>query len=550
MNLATKKAIIKANYELLHRVVALRKADMWARVKRLILTTEEFESVLIESAKLEISSHLDAIAKVCDKLTIEKDLIVIIDRFYLTVSPTTSQTVKQNTIKILSEVLKELSLDIREKYADVYQTTLNLEANKWRLRYVISEQIDTLSRLFKPETVLEKVIPMYFAFCRDHCAVVRKSASRLFHRLYLNVADREDVRNILLVNLKSFGSYKRFVLRQSFVLMAESVLMNVKDWHDDEVTDILLELANDRVVNVRLTVARLLVNLSQKGIEKELVVRAKTNLLRDVDQDLFELLKPIFPGDEAKTLLNAFEKRRSDRQTAAAAEKARVESIKAAKGIKVAPGKTQTTLQQNASVVAANAYRQLLQNAFELTENPNAKELLEDLQLTPQTLTPQITTPTTITNHQTQNDDLNLVAKEKIVTSQPNAPEHEKKVGAAAPEEEGPAQRRNAHLEPFVDVDIAAPTGTPLEVQIADKIAHQLSPEVKKEASEHVHQLNKEINEKMPAPEEVAVAKEEADTTDLTYSPGPAEMVEDVQPSADPETPAEEEEPKFEHQSD
>lgn len=508
MNLVTKKAIIKANYELLSRIVVLRKTDMWARVKKLILSTEELESVLIESAKLEISSRLDAIAKVCDKLTLEKDLIVIIDKFYLTVGPSTSQSVKQNTIKILGEVLKELREDIREKYADVYQTTLNLEANKWRLRYVISEQIDTLSKLFKPETVFEKIIPMYFAFCRDNCAVVRKSASRLFYKLYQNVSGNEGSKNILLVNLRSFGIYKRFVLRQSFVLMAESVLLNVKDWHDDEVTDALLQLSLDPVVNVRLTVARLVVSLTERGLEKEFVAKAKKNLLKDVDQDLFSILKPAFPGDEFGLLQAAFENRKNLRLAAAVAEKARVDAIRMSKGMRVSPSRVANLNVSNVSNIAANAYRQLLQNAFDLSDNPNAKELLEDLELSnppPKTEeAPQpLLNPTKV--------------EEKTAEKEPETQNGEVK------EEQMREARRQAHLEPFVELEIQdAPVPQQEEVE-ADHLAHELPAEVKTEAAHSLEQLTQEVNIKMPTPEEVAVAKETADSEEPVAGDVPTE---------------------------
>lgn len=483
MNLVAKKAIVKANYELLHRMVLLKKGDIWPRVKRLILATEEFESILIEPAKLEISSKLDSIAKVCDKLTLEKDLIVIIDRYYLTISPSCSQTVKQNTIKILSEVLKELSLEIREKYADVYQTTLNLEANKWRLRYVIAEQIDTLSKLFKADTVFEKIIPMYFAFCRDNCAVVRKSASRQFCKLFANLSHNDAARETLLVNMKSFGSYKRFVLRQSFVLMAESILLANREWTDSEVMDIVLQLCKDPVINVRLTAARLVVNLANNGIKPDFVKQAREALLDDVDQDLYNLLSPAFSAKEVHVLDAAFKKRKDEKEAAAAAEKARIDAIKVSKGLKQGKQPVQNLgPDPTASHAAAISYRQLLQKAFDLTDNPNAKELLEDLQLD-QSSTPKEATPA-------------LVAQNQVPADTPST----------QPSDE---PNRDAHLQPFVDIDLKQEQAseTP-ETVVAAQIDQQITDETPQEALQNIEQMNQEVDAKVPTPTEVAVAKE------------------------------------------
>lgn len=382
MNLVTKRNIIKSNYSLLDKIVLLKKNDIWAKIKRLILGTEEIETVLIETAKIEVSLKLNCIAKVCDKLTLEKDLIVIIDKYYLTVNPTTSQTVKQNTIKVLSEVLKELSPEIREKYADVYQTTLNLEVHKWRLRYVISEQIDSLSKLFSPETIFTKIIPMYFSFCRDNCAVVRKSASKLFHKLYQNIMHDENSKQIAILNMKSFGSYNRFVLRQSFVLMAECLLLNMPSAFDDEMVTILHSLSQDKVVNVRLAVARLLVNLHKSGLYFPFIDQIRKTLQDQVDNDMYQLLKEITPQDQMLELESAFQIHKGTKLKAAREEKERIEGLRPNNSKSTDKGKANVPVDDaSLRVVSTNAYRDLLKNAFEIGKNDNAKELIDDLNL-------------------------------------------------------------------------------------------------------------------------------------------------------------------------
>ena len=383
MNLSTKRNIIKSNYALLRKIVLLKKNEIWQKVKKLILATEEIESILIEIAKVEIAQQLDAIAKICDKLSLEKDLIMIIDKYYLTVNPTTSQTVKQNTIKVLSEVLKELSPEIREKYADVYQTTLNLEMNKWRLRFVISEQIESLSKLFNAETIFGKIIPMYFAFCRDNCAVVRKSASKLFFRFYKNISNDANAKEVMLLNMKTFGSYNRFVLRQSFVLMAESLLLNEAGQMDEEMLTILIQLSRDKVVNVRITVARLLVNLHRKGSNYGFIQEIKKVLLEKVDPDLFNLLKELFVGDQAKLLEDAFREYQEKKKKAAQTERNRVEELKISKAVRSTGSQRGWGVTDDTGLgrVAGNTYRELLKNSFDLYLNGEAKELIEDLNL-------------------------------------------------------------------------------------------------------------------------------------------------------------------------
>lgn len=467
MNLVTKKVIIKANYELLTDIVRLKKNDIWQRVKRLIIATEEFETVLIEAAKMEVSSRLEAIAKICDKLTLENDLIVIIDKYYLTVGQSTSQAVRQNTIKVLSGVLKELSPEIREKYADVYQTTVDNEINKWRLRYVISEQMEQLITLFKPDTVFQKIIPMYSKFCHDNCAVVRKSAARQFGKLFLRVEGHEMSKEYLLVTLKSLGSYNRFVFRQSFVLMSESALLKSPEWEDKEVMELLLKLAKDKVVNVRLAVARLVVELSEAGLKGEFVKAAKEAILADIDGDLYNLLKPAFKNAEEAKLTAAWKRREGEREAAAAAEKARVDGVKASKGLlknAPKPGQSPVVSSKTTSSNSVESLQALLTSAFSLADNPEAKELLDDLKIQPP-----------------------IIAKVTV----------EKKLESEAPKKEEPVEpveqpkstdHRDGHLQQYVDIDIKqleeAKPGEQIDQAIEDKKTVDVVIETSKKVEE------------------------------------------------------------------
>lgn len=452
MNLVTKRAIIKTNYELLIDIVKLKKNDIWQRIKRLIIATEEFETVIIEAAKMEVSSRLDAIAKICDKLTLENDLIVLIDKYYLTVGQSTSQAVRQNTIKVLFGVLKELSPEIREKYADVYQTTVDNETNKWRLRYVISEQMEQLITLFKPETVFQKIVPMYSKFCHDNCAVVRKSAARQFGKVFLSVEGHEMSKEYLLVTLKSLGSYNRFVFRQSFVLMAESALLRSPEWEDKEVMDLLLKLASDRVVNVRLAVARLVVELVQAGVKGEFVKAAKEAMLADIDGDLYNLLKPAFLGAEQEKLTAAWKRREGEREAAATAERARVDGVKMSKGLLKAPakpGQSPVSSTKFTGPTSAQSLQALLTSAFSLAGNPEAKELLEELKIE----APVIATETV----------RNELASEGQRKEEPVQPV----------EEPQSVEHRDGQLQQYVDIDIKqleeAKPGEQIDKAIEDK---------------------------------------------------------------------------------
>ena len=385
MNLNVKKTIIKSNYSLLKKVITVKKANVWPKIKKLILGSEELDNTVVEMAKIEISSQLDAIAQVTDKSTLERDLILLIDRYYLTISTTTSEKVKQNTIKILAGVLKELNPDIREKYADVYHTTMNQDMRKWRLRWVISEQIDNLSKLFNASTVVSKILPMYFSFCKDNCAVVRKYASKNFWKLLDNVQNDQQGKQIALLNMMSFGKYKRYVLRQSYVLMLEGVLLNIPSCVDQEMISILKELAVDKVVNIRIAVARLLKNVQATNKLPEWFVDIAQPLVSNADEDLFQMLNGHLPNKNLQALLEkSLQARREMLHERVRAERDQVNQLRKAKGLSAIDftGSNGTTSQKTAPGPKGPSYRDVLKEAFDLKSNDeDVKQLMADLDI-------------------------------------------------------------------------------------------------------------------------------------------------------------------------
>lgn len=385
MNLNVKKTIIKSNYSLLKKVITVKKANVWPKIKKLIIGSEELDSAVVEMAKIEISSQLDAIAQVTDKNTLEKDLILLIDRYYLTISSTTSEKVKQNTIKILAGVLKELNPDIREKYADVYHTTMNQDMRKWRLRWVISEQIDNLSKLFNASTVVSKILPMYFSFCKDNCAVVRKYASKNFWKLLDNVQNDQQGKHIALLNMMSFGKYKRFVLRQSYVLMLEGVLLNIPNCVDQEMIAILQELASDPVVNIRIAVARLLKNVQATNKLPDWFDDIAKPLVSNADEDLYQMLNGHLPTADLQVLLEkSIHERREKLQERVKAERDQVNQLRKAKGLSAIDftGANSMTLQKNVTGPKGPSYRDVLKEAFDLkSDDEDVKQLMADLNI-------------------------------------------------------------------------------------------------------------------------------------------------------------------------
>lgn len=329
LNMHSKKTILKSNFKLLKQVIIMKKDDLWSKLKILFINIEKLNNLVIESAKLLISKQLHNIAQLIPKQDLS-NFIQIIDKYYLTISQTTSEKVKQNTIKVLGGVLQQLSNKDREKYADVYYTAMSSDINKWRFRYVISDQIGDLSTLFSSQTVVSKILPLFFSFCKDNCSVVRKFASQNLWKLLDNVRGDPLTTEIVVENMKGFGSYNRFSLRQSFIYMMEGILFNIPELASEDLILILKGLARDRVVNIRICVARIMLKIKEGGRVWEWEDEIFESLITMHDNDLISILGQVYKNDakKNKTVQNILNTIRNKKQKEIIDEKQLIEKIR------------------------------------------------------------------------------------------------------------------------------------------------------------------------------------------------------------------------------
>lgn len=76
--------------------------------------------LLIETAKLYFVPSLAEICEILGKRIVEIELLPIIHRQFLILSPKTTYNVKKETIKYLTKFLKYTQPEVRKVYADYY----------------------------------------------------------------------------------------------------------------------------------------------------------------------------------------------------------------------------------------------------------------------------------------------------------------------------------------------------------------------------------------------------------------------------------------------
>jgi hypothetical protein len=302
MNYSAQENILRENFKFLDGIMCPLGDEVWPMFKNLLNLVETMKpGSLIEICKLAISEKLDSISENLSKKIVEKELILIVDKFFLAVGPSTTVKVKLSTLKVFCKVLARLEPKQRETYADVYHSALQSDKLKWRFRLIIVSQMETLLNLFSLQKVNDFFMPMIIKFCMDECYVVRRNASASFWVLYRRIkeGDLEIVKQMIDINFLYFADYNRFSFRQSFIYMSEGILLNCKRLFTEEAAQKLLVLSKDPVINVRLSLAKLIqaVRESRIKVEGMWFEECEQNLAVFEDPDVVKIL-----GDSRKKL--------------------------------------------------------------------------------------------------------------------------------------------------------------------------------------------------------------------------------------------------------
>lgn len=290
----------------------------WAQAKKVIEKISKKSSFSSEDVKLKLLSAFITLATKITAEQVEKDLLILIRDNFLN----DTSKIRIEAIFVLPSIIKELHPITREKYADLFIEMVARNEKNWRLRAETAVQIPVLYKLFSSTTRLTKITPLYFGLMKDECANVRNEAAKLFAGIYSDCYSNEESKASLRIFLIGFGCYPRFTLRISFVKMLKTVIIKALHLLDADMVTTLIDLATDKVLNVRIEVGNLInVIKKEKPFENprrpdllqkdpnhrdywaqkgEWINQIIDKLCIDTDSDLFEVQKQILVNDPKK----------------------------------------------------------------------------------------------------------------------------------------------------------------------------------------------------------------------------------------------------------
>lgn len=234
-------------------VVLTLGPDRWDELKETYrkLTKDQEWSV-----RKTLSHSLHEIAKVLTRQQVEEDLVPEMKYFLQDI-----EEVRVGIIRRLAAILSTMSPACREAHlhtvGDISHST---SAFNWRLREILAGQLPQVVGLFTYESTFNVLAPLTFKLLTDPVCVVRETAfdavSSLIKVGTLEPAGGEKVASIIS-QIREFAHASSYSLRQMYIYICQRLPHSMpREDFEAEFMPSLADLAQDRVLNVRIALAR------------------------------------------------------------------------------------------------------------------------------------------------------------------------------------------------------------------------------------------------------------------------------------------------------
>lgn len=182
----------------------------------------------------------------------------------------------------LHEFLGSLSESRRRGYLEQLKAIIAKSEYEWRLKELFAAHAGDYARLFDPQSVYNFIFPIVTSLVRDNVAEVRIAACKELGKVILCFKVRAEYFSKAISFINELALSTTFRDRQSFLLICEG-LMEDKELFEKHFLTELLKLQKDKVVNVRITLAKVLrahVNGSA-ALASNLYIRRTIEALRE-----------------------------------------------------------------------------------------------------------------------------------------------------------------------------------------------------------------------------------------------------------------------------
>lgn len=236
--------------------------ESWETLKKVYKKMAEEKE---EKIRLTLAASLGEVAKILGPELTESDLVDFVTLFFK--GNESSKANKEIQIKILGvlpDIIRNITSNQKNVYLDYLKTMITPSNDLWRRRLAYAKIIGKYHNTYSDEMIYKRVFPIAINFCFDDVSQVRMKAARHNSMLLLQLLSSETEFSEKTYKIfKSFAQSINFNYRQLFIRMCTDLVSN-QDLYDDKVSDLLLNLAFDRVINVRIALAKFIKKVLKK----------------------------------------------------------------------------------------------------------------------------------------------------------------------------------------------------------------------------------------------------------------------------------------------
>ena len=276
----------------------------WEKLKECynIMANEKEEKI-----KLPLASCLGEISNIIGSDATESDLCEYVDMFFKR-APNNSE-LKMKILKVLPVIIKNINSNKKNTYLDFLKYMIGNKGDKWRKRVQYCKIIGKFNGTYSDNIIYKRVFPIAINFCFDDISQVRTCAAKHNSRLILQlISSKSDFKNKTLIIIKSFAQCINYKYRQLFIYMCKHLFEN-EEVFNENISELLIDLAYDQVPNVKIVLARFLVNLLKKekyaNLAKNETIRKIVKILKnDKNPEIIQLIEKIKNVEDIEVELN------------------------------------------------------------------------------------------------------------------------------------------------------------------------------------------------------------------------------------------------------
>ena len=215
-----------------------------------------------EKTKMPLAAAMGDISKLLGSELTESDLLEYVDKFFKSSSQNSELKIK--ILTVLPVIIKNIPSNRKNAYLEFVKYMIGNKDDKWRKRITYCKIIGKFNGTYNDAIIYKRVFPIAINFCFDDISHIRSISARKNSRLILQlISSKTEFKDKTMKIIRSFAQSINFRYRQLFIYMCKHLFENEEAFKEN-IADLLLDLAYDKIENVRIILAQFLCELIQK----------------------------------------------------------------------------------------------------------------------------------------------------------------------------------------------------------------------------------------------------------------------------------------------